>query len=216
MVKWCICFCFVCFFFLSYGTTRFSILIQLPTVLMQSVRDDIEKEHHAIQNSDILIFFQVAQFVTSFQYHKFLNQVSNVLCKWCYMVWVCLDICKCAPYSSSYPPSLLVTAVARNWLKIIKFGRTCSEEYLHFEAFDQLSMISSDAWLFKQLLIPNLSTSREIFLLLEGEHPSNRASLGPGYIVLCCSGLNEFRTVIMWILSPFTLLIRFWMVSDFY
>lgn len=68
-------------FFLSRGTTHFSILIQLPTVLMQSVRDDIEKEHHAIQNSDILIFFQVAQFVTSFQYHKFLNQVSNVLCK---------------------------------------------------------------------------------------------------------------------------------------
>lgn len=43
-------------------------------VLMQSVRDDIEKEHHAIQNSDIVIFFQVAQFVTSFQYKKFLNQ----------------------------------------------------------------------------------------------------------------------------------------------
>nr|XP_016502517.1 PREDICTED: protein timeless homolog isoform X2 [Nicotiana tabacum] len=46
-------------------------------VLMQSVRDDIEKEHHAIQNSDILIFFQVAQFVTSFQYHKFLNQPNK-------------------------------------------------------------------------------------------------------------------------------------------
>ncbi|TMW93204.1 hypothetical protein EJD97_012027 [Solanum chilense] len=43
-------------------------------VLMQSIRDDIEKEHHAIQNSDIVIFFQVAQFVTSFQYNKFLNQ----------------------------------------------------------------------------------------------------------------------------------------------
>ncbi|XP_015067443.1 protein timeless homolog [Solanum pennellii] len=43
-------------------------------VLMQSVRDDIEKEHHAIQISDIVIFFQVAQFVTSFQYNKFLNQ----------------------------------------------------------------------------------------------------------------------------------------------
>lgn len=44
---------------------------------MQSVRDDIEKEHHAIQNSDIVIFFQVAQFVTSFQYKKFLNQVKQ-------------------------------------------------------------------------------------------------------------------------------------------
>lgn len=46
-------------------------------VLMQSVRDDIEKEHHAIQNSDILIFFQVAQIVTSFQYNKFLNQPNE-------------------------------------------------------------------------------------------------------------------------------------------
>lgn len=38
---------------------------------MQSVREDIEKEHHAIQKSDAVMFFQVAQFVTSFQYHKF-------------------------------------------------------------------------------------------------------------------------------------------------
>ncbi|XP_008234806.1 PREDICTED: uncharacterized protein LOC103333691 [Prunus mume] len=35
-----------------------------------SIRADTEKEHHAIQNSDVIIFFQVAQFVTSFQYHK--------------------------------------------------------------------------------------------------------------------------------------------------
>ncbi|KAK4362997.1 hypothetical protein RND71_018238 [Anisodus tanguticus] len=46
-------------------------------VLMQSVRDDIEKEHHAIQNSDIAVFFQVAQFVSSFQYNKFLNQPNE-------------------------------------------------------------------------------------------------------------------------------------------
>ncbi|CAH9069905.1 unnamed protein product [Cuscuta europaea] len=43
-------------------------------VLMHSVREDIEKEHHSIQNSDVLIFIQVAQFVISFQYHKFLNK----------------------------------------------------------------------------------------------------------------------------------------------
>lgn len=43
------------------------------SVLMQSIREDIEKESHAIQKSDIILFFQVAQFVTSFQYHKFLN-----------------------------------------------------------------------------------------------------------------------------------------------
>lgn len=39
---------------------------------MQSVREDIEKEHHSIQSSDIVIFFQVARFVTSFQYQKLL------------------------------------------------------------------------------------------------------------------------------------------------
>jgi hypothetical protein len=41
--------------------------------LMESIREDIEKEHHAIQNSDIVVFFQVAQFVTSFQYHKYIT-----------------------------------------------------------------------------------------------------------------------------------------------
>ncbi|CAH2049299.1 unnamed protein product [Thlaspi arvense] len=40
-------------------------------VLMQSIREDIEKEHHAIQNSDVVMFFQVAQFFISFQYHKY-------------------------------------------------------------------------------------------------------------------------------------------------
>ncbi|XP_062149653.1 uncharacterized protein LOC133858182 isoform X3 [Alnus glutinosa] len=47
-------------------------------VLMQSIREDIGKESHAIQKSDIIVFFQVAQFVTSFQYHKFLNSQPNV------------------------------------------------------------------------------------------------------------------------------------------
>ncbi|KAL5813132.1 hypothetical protein ACOSQ3_028082 [Xanthoceras sorbifolium] len=42
-------------------------------VLMQSIREDIEKEHDAIQNGDVIIFFRVAQFVTSFQYHKILS-----------------------------------------------------------------------------------------------------------------------------------------------
>ncbi|CAN8244514.1 unnamed protein product [Cochlearia groenlandica] len=44
-------------------------------VLMQSVCEDIEKEHPSIQNSDIVTFFQVAQSVTSFQCHKSL--ISN-------------------------------------------------------------------------------------------------------------------------------------------
>lgn len=80
---------------------------------MQSVRDDIEKEHHAIQNSDIVIFFEVAQFVTSFQYNKFLNQVKQSFCKWC-----CVDcVSELSVNMHSTVPftlSLLVTAVARN------------------------------------------------------------------------------------------------------
>ncbi|XP_062120286.1 topoisomerase 1-associated factor 1 [Humulus lupulus] len=46
--------------------------------LMQSIRQDIEKEHHMIQKSDIIIFFQVAQFATSFQYHKVLTSKPNM------------------------------------------------------------------------------------------------------------------------------------------
>ncbi|GMH08931.1 hypothetical protein Nepgr_010771 [Nepenthes gracilis] len=47
-------------------------------VLMQSIHEDIEKEHHAIQISDVVVFFQVAQFVMSFQYHKCLMTKPNV------------------------------------------------------------------------------------------------------------------------------------------
>ncbi|KAH6784021.1 hypothetical protein C2S52_008980 [Perilla frutescens var. hirtella] len=39
-------------------------------VLMQSIREDIDKEHLEIQSTDIIMFFRVAEFVTSFQYHK--------------------------------------------------------------------------------------------------------------------------------------------------
>uniref|UniRef100_A0A7N0TEM8 Timeless N-terminal domain-containing protein n=1 Tax=Kalanchoe fedtschenkoi TaxID=63787 RepID=A0A7N0TEM8_KALFE len=42
-------------------------------VLMESIREDIEKEHHAIENSDVAVFFGVAQFITSFQYHNLLS-----------------------------------------------------------------------------------------------------------------------------------------------
>ncbi|KAF3627845.1 putative G-type lectin S-receptor-like serine/threonine-protein kinase-like isoform X1 [Capsicum annuum] len=105
-------------------------------VLMQSVRDDIEKEHHAIQNSDIVIFFEVAQFVTSFQYNKFLNQL------------------------------------------------------LHRAS--------------------NKSTSRETFVLLDGEYPSLIANLGTGYaapsnntgIADLCPNLKLSR---MWRMSSFHL-----------
>lgn len=47
-------------------------------VLMQSLREDIEKEHHSIQNCDIVVFFRVAQFIMSFQYHKLsISQLSK-------------------------------------------------------------------------------------------------------------------------------------------
>jgi len=47
-------------------------------VLMQSLCEDIEKEHPSIQNSDIVTFFQVAQSITSFQFHKSsASSVSN-------------------------------------------------------------------------------------------------------------------------------------------
>ncbi|GLT35849.1 hypothetical protein SLA2020_102660 [Shorea laevis] len=42
-------------------------------VLMLSIHEDIEKEHHAIQNGDVVVFFKVAEFVTCFQYQKFLT-----------------------------------------------------------------------------------------------------------------------------------------------
>ncbi|XP_042980832.1 protein timeless homolog [Carya illinoinensis] len=53
-------------------------LLGAYNVLMQSIREDIEKEHHAVQNSDVIMFFQVAQFVTSYQYHKLLKSKPNV------------------------------------------------------------------------------------------------------------------------------------------
>ncbi|CAN1267612.1 Topoisomerase 1-associated factor 1, partial [Linum perenne] len=42
-------------------------------VLIKSIREDIEKEQIAVQKSDIIVFFQVVQFVTSFQYYTLLN-----------------------------------------------------------------------------------------------------------------------------------------------
>ncbi|XP_047324602.1 uncharacterized protein LOC124928117 [Impatiens glandulifera] len=42
-------------------------------VLMQSIREDIVKEHHTLQNSDIIMFFEVANFITSFHYHNLLS-----------------------------------------------------------------------------------------------------------------------------------------------
>ncbi|CAA0824662.1 timeless family protein [Striga hermonthica] len=47
-------------------------------VLMRSILDDIVKEHQEILSSDVVIFFQVAQFVTSFQYHKCVGSKPSI------------------------------------------------------------------------------------------------------------------------------------------
>lgn len=41
------------------------------SVLMKSIREDIDREHPAVRKSDVNIFFQVAEFVTSFQFYKY-------------------------------------------------------------------------------------------------------------------------------------------------
>ena len=82
---------------------------------MQSICEDIEKEHHAIQNSDVVVFFQVSQFVTSFQYHKFLISkvrttyyvfiLSGFLCVFYFLLeanWVTAFFYLCLWYFSKF------------------------------------------------------------------------------------------------------------------
>ncbi|KAK4258425.1 hypothetical protein QN277_007878 [Acacia crassicarpa] len=45
--------------------------------LMQSICEDVEKEHPAIQHSDVIVFFEVAEFVTSFQFYKYSASKMN-------------------------------------------------------------------------------------------------------------------------------------------
>ncbi|WCJ36759.1 timeless family protein [Euphorbia peplus] len=47
-------------------------------VLMQTISEDIEMEHPSVQKSDIVVFFKVTQFVTSFQYHKYLTLKPSI------------------------------------------------------------------------------------------------------------------------------------------
>ena len=96
------------FFRLSFASYSIVILLRilmqsyfLP-VLMQSIREDIEKEHHAIQKNDVIVFFQVAQFVTSFQHHKFLN--SKVRREfWHVNLCICFHILSHDSVSINYP-----------------------------------------------------------------------------------------------------------------
>lgn len=65
-------------FFLMFHYGPIAQLQSSPclSVLMQSIRENIEKEHPSIQKSDVVVFFQVAQFAISFQYHK--SSISKV------------------------------------------------------------------------------------------------------------------------------------------
>ncbi|KAK1423676.1 hypothetical protein QVD17_18983 [Tagetes erecta] len=47
-------------------------------VLMQSIREDIEKEHHGFENNDVVIFFHVAEFIMSFQNQKLVSSKLDV------------------------------------------------------------------------------------------------------------------------------------------
>lgn len=46
---------------------------------MRSVREDIVKEHPAIQKSDIVVFFQVADFISSFQFYKYSTSKVSII-----------------------------------------------------------------------------------------------------------------------------------------
>lgn len=62
--------CLLSFLDISLWCYCITTMYTCVSVLMQSIREDIAKEHPAIQKNDVIVFFQVAQFVTSFQYHK--------------------------------------------------------------------------------------------------------------------------------------------------
>lgn len=71
----CTCTCSFFFHFLHILPV---INLGCLSVLMQSVRDDIEKDHPTVQKSDILNFVKVAKFVISFQYHYHRSSASKV------------------------------------------------------------------------------------------------------------------------------------------
>lgn len=60
-----------CFGFQLQKLKVISLQFEPVSVLMRSIREDIEKEHPSIQKSDVAVFFQVAEFVTSFQCYKY-------------------------------------------------------------------------------------------------------------------------------------------------
>lgn len=87
-------------------------------VLMQSIREDIEKEHQEIQSSDAVVFFHVAQFVTSFQYYKSLTSKScNVADKEVQVTThddvTLFDGCVCGPVSQTLNESMFLMVISK-------------------------------------------------------------------------------------------------------
>ena len=54
---------------------------------MRSIHEDIEKEHPAIQKSDVVVFFQVAEFVTSFQFYKHSASKVRIIIRDAHISW---------------------------------------------------------------------------------------------------------------------------------
>ncbi|XP_030548620.2 protein timeless homolog isoform X2 [Rhodamnia argentea] len=87
-------------------------------VLMQSVREDIEREQLNIQRNDVVYFFEFAKFVTSFQYHKFSASKPNA------EMGSCLSSCSnedrslfsgdiCGPIAASMNESMFLMVISK-------------------------------------------------------------------------------------------------------
>lgn len=97
---------FMTWFFI-FKANFFCLEYILVSALMQLIREDVEKEHPAIQPSDVTVFFGVVEFVTSFQFHK--HSASKVR----KLIWdiVIKHQQECFSLSDSYIPSALINDV---------------------------------------------------------------------------------------------------------
>ncbi|KAL0321504.1 UNVERIFIED_CONTAM: hypothetical protein Scaly_2446800 [Sesamum calycinum] len=87
-------------------------------VLMLSIREDIEKENQEIQSSDVVMFFQAAQFVTSFQYHKCLaskpsNHVENRASATCHDDNTLFTGSICGPIAETLNESMFLMVISK-------------------------------------------------------------------------------------------------------
>ncbi|KZV33466.1 protein timeless [Dorcoceras hygrometricum] len=91
---------------------------KIQRVLMQSIREDIEKEHQEIQSSDLVVFFHVAQFVSSFQYYKSLtskssNAADKEVQKTTHDDVTLFDGCVCRPVSQTLNESMFLLVISK-------------------------------------------------------------------------------------------------------